>query len=264
MSDADALTFIGTATTLLRRHGMTVLTDPNFLRRGQRAYLGNGLWSKRLTDPAMEPHELPDLDVINLSHLHSDHYDRVAKAGLDPRVPVVTTQQSARRLRRRKINAQPLPTWESWEVSRGGTTLTITSLPGHHARGPMESAIPKVMGSLLEFRNDGGMPYLVYVSGDTLLSDDLREIARRVPDIDLALIHLGGTRLLGMTLTMDGRQGADLLELLHIDRRTRVVPIHYDDYPVFRSPLSDFRDEIARRGLDVDVRYVQRGDVLPL
>ena len=44
-SRADAgLTFVGNATTLLRLGAFTVLTDPNFLRRGQRAYLGKGLW----------------------------------------------------------------------------------------------------------------------------------------------------------------------------------------------------------------------------
>ena len=31
------LTFLGTATTLLSYGGFTVLTDPNFLHRGERA-----------------------------------------------------------------------------------------------------------------------------------------------------------------------------------------------------------------------------------
>ncbi|MFC7644726.1 hypothetical protein ACFQX6_31590 [Streptosporangium lutulentum] len=37
--------FIGNATMLIRYHGFTLLTDPNFLHRGQRAYLGYGLSS---------------------------------------------------------------------------------------------------------------------------------------------------------------------------------------------------------------------------
>jgi L-ascorbate metabolism protein UlaG (beta-lactamase superfamily) len=39
----DGITFIGTATTIVRLGSFTVLTDPNFLHRGQRAYLGRGL-----------------------------------------------------------------------------------------------------------------------------------------------------------------------------------------------------------------------------
>jgi ribonuclease BN (tRNA processing enzyme) len=70
----DRLTFVGTATTVIELGSFTVLTDPNFLRRGQRAYLGKGLWSRRLTDPALEPEELPALDAVVLSHLHGDHF----------------------------------------------------------------------------------------------------------------------------------------------------------------------------------------------
>jgi hypothetical protein len=42
------------------------------------------------------------------------------------------------------------------------------------------------------------------------------------------------------------------------------VPIHYDDYTVFRSPLSDFRAAVDAADLDVEVRYVERGETMPL
>ena len=51
---ADELTFIGTATAVLRLGGFTLLTDPNFLHKGQRAYLGYGLWARRRTEPAWQ------------------------------------------------------------------------------------------------------------------------------------------------------------------------------------------------------------------
>ena len=81
MDDAriGGLQFIGTATTLIRYAGFTVLTDPTFLHRGERAYLGKGLWTTRATDPAIDIGELPDLDLVVLSHLHGDHFDRVAR-----------------------------------------------------------------------------------------------------------------------------------------------------------------------------------------
>jgi L-ascorbate metabolism protein UlaG (beta-lactamase superfamily) len=70
----------------------TVLTDPNFLHRGQRAHLGHGPWSKRRTEPALQPDQLPPLDAVFLSHLHGDHFDRIARRRLDPAVPLVTTR----------------------------------------------------------------------------------------------------------------------------------------------------------------------------
>ena len=47
-----SLTFVGTATTVLRLGPFTLLTDPNFVRRGQRVHLGYGLYSRRRTEPA--------------------------------------------------------------------------------------------------------------------------------------------------------------------------------------------------------------------
>jgi len=74
------------------------------------------------------------------------------------------------------------------------------------------------------------------------------------------IIHLGGTRLLGMLLTMDARQGVDLTELI----RPRVtVPVHYDDYSVFASPLSDFLDRAREHGL-TGIQPIARGESLEL
>ncbi len=257
---AGSIEFIGNATTLIRYGDFTLLTDPNFLHRGQRAYLGYGLVSKRLTDPALDVSELPQLDAVLLSHLHGDHWDRVARRGLDRGVPILTTPHASRRLQARSgfRRATGLRTWESHTLVKRGRTVRVTAMPGKHAFGVVGALLPPVMGSLLEFGDiSGRVDYRLYITGDTLVFDGLHEIARRHPGIDLGVLHLGGTRLPGRVLvTMDGAQGADLLEIV---RPRRAVPIHYDDYTVFTSPLSDFTAEVARRGLAVGVSVVDRG-----
>jgi L-ascorbate metabolism protein UlaG (beta-lactamase superfamily) len=85
------LFFVGTATTVLRLalHGAhrSELPAP-----GQWSYFGQGLVSRRRTDPAIEIAELPKLDAVLLSHLHGDHFDRVASRELDRDLPIVTTR----------------------------------------------------------------------------------------------------------------------------------------------------------------------------
>src|SRR3954453_16299356 len=101
-STGPSLQFIGTATTVLRLGGFTLLTDPNFLHRGERAHLGRGLFSKGLTQPAVRIDALPPpppLAAALLSPLHGDHFDRRAKRGLEKSLPIVTTRHAARRLR---------------------------------------------------------------------------------------------------------------------------------------------------------------------
>ncbi|MDX6324638.1 MAG: hypothetical protein QOK15_992 [Nocardioidaceae bacterium] len=257
----DTLTFVGTATTLLRLGSFTVLTDPNFLHQGQRAYLGKGLWSRRLTEPALQPGDLPPLDAVVLSHLHGDHFDRVARAELARNQPVLTTPAAARRLGSWGFDARGLDTWESASLTRDHETLTVEALPAIHARGLMGALLPPVMGSLLEHRADGEVRRRVYVSGDTLTGDHLDEIARRHPDLDAAVVHLGGTRVLLHTVTMDADQGVDFLRRV---RPRQAVPVHYDDYGVFRSPLSAFQVRARSAGLDKVVTPVGRGQTIAL
>jgi L-ascorbate metabolism protein UlaG (beta-lactamase superfamily) len=88
------------------------------------------------------------------------------------------------------------------------------------------------------------------------LFDGLSEIPRRYRDIDLALLHLGGTRVLGVLVTMDAKQGVDLLKLV---RPRRAIPIHFNDYDVFTSPLSDFEQEVAAAALQDSVHYLSHG-----
>lgn len=99
---------------------------------------------------------------------------------------------------------------------------------------------------------------------------ELHEISKRYADqrIDLMLIHLGGTaipsplvrrlmELLALTGTMDAEQGFQLIQLIQLDV---TIPIHYDEYDVFASPLEDFRRIIEVVGLLEKVVFLDRRD----
>ena len=253
-----ALTFIGTATVLVRVPGFTFLTDPNFLHRGESAKLGYGLRSRRLSEPALSIADLPPLDLVVLSHHHGDHFDDVAAAQLPADVPIVTEPHAARKLRRQGFRRPiGLRTWEQQRFERGDHDLTVTALPAVHAPQPLRALLPPVMGSLLDLRRDGARLLRMFITGDTLLHDGLREIGRRFPGIDLCVIHLGGTRIAGVLLTMDDRQGVEALRI--IQPRT-AVPVHYDDYTVFKSGLDDFRRRAEASDLTTEIIYLDRGE----
>jgi L-ascorbate metabolism protein UlaG (beta-lactamase superfamily) len=259
-----SVTFIGNATTLISGGGVTLLTDPNFLHRGQHAYLGYGLVSKRLRDPAIDIDALPPLEAVVLSHMHGDHWDRRATTELDHELPVLTTPHAAKRLARRGFaSAFGLSTWQTHKIVKDETVVSVTSLPGRHAPAPIHRMLPPVMGSMLEFSSPDGRTRRLYVSGDTLLVDELKEIPVRFDAIDVGVLHLGGTRLpagprlpFGLTVTMDATQGADVVELLNLPR---MIPVHFDDYGVFASPLADFSDEMKRRGIADRMIELERG-----
>ena len=110
----------------------------------------------------------------------------------------------------------------------------------------------------LTFRNERDeRRYRMYISGDTRVFRDLREIPRLYPNIDLMLLHLGGARAMGALLTMNAEQGIDAIRII---RPELTIPIHYNDYDMLREPLVEFVRAVQRAGLQDQVRYLYHGE----
>lgn len=251
--------FIGTATVIIRYAGFTILTDPNFLHAGDHVHLGYGLTSERLTEPAIDIEELPPVDLCVLSHYHGDHFDRIVEERLNKDLPIVTNDFATENLKEKGFrNLHTLDTWQAEDFIKGGVRLRITSMPGQHGPGVVDFALPPVMGSMLDFETERGKRLLrIYISGDTLVIDELKEIPERFPEIDLGIFHLGGTRIMGVMLTMDGEQGVEAIKII---KPEKAIPIHYNDYDVFKSPLEDFKRAAEEAGLTDKIVYLAHGE----
>ena len=252
--------FIGTATVIIRYQGLTILTDPNFLHRGDHVHLGYGMHSQRLTDPAIEFEDLPPIDLVLLSHLHEDHFDKLVEARL--RAEYADPDHRFGGADARGAEASPTPircgSGITSMCARGRSRCVSRRCRARTVRSSSSALLPDVMGSMLDFRSErDGRAYRMYISGDTLIHEDLKEIPRRYRNIDLALLHLGGTRVLGVLVTMNAEQG---IEALRIIRPDLAIPIHYNDYDVFKDPLENFVRAVERAGLQDKVRYLYHGE----
>ncbi len=58
-------------------------------------------------------------------------------------------------------------------------------------------------------------------------------------------------------VTMDEAEGVRLLKII---APRRAIPIHYNDYDVFKSPIEDFEKQVREAGLQDKVTYLKHGE----
>jgi len=176
-----AAAWLGHATTLLRVGGRTILTDPVL---SPRVGLGLGLITggpKRLVAPALAAHELPELDLILVSHAHFDHLDRPTLRRLPKHVPVITSEHNRDLIADLGFASVTELRWGESTTTAGGITVTARRVAHWGARTVID-------------RHRGYAGFLVEAAGrrvlyggDTAYHEHFTDLGR----VDMAVLGIG-------------------------------------------------------------------------
>ncbi len=176
--------WIGHSTVLLKIDGVTILTDPVFSRRVGIRVGPATLGIRRLVEPALSIRELPQIDVILLSHAHMDHFDIPSLRFLEGRGPTVVTAAGTSDLLRvrRYRGVREL----RWDESATAGPLTIRAFPVNHWGARMRTDTHRGYNG---YTIEAG-PHRVLFGGDTALTDSFRGLKNHRP-YDLAIMPVG-------------------------------------------------------------------------
>jgi len=110
--NAVTLAWLGHATVLINFYGVRVLTDPAlFPRIGVDAWVGS-IGPLRLTASALAPAELPDIDLVLVSHAHFDHLDTPSLAAVRGRPAAIMAPETSDLLPRRRYSSVRELRWD--------------------------------------------------------------------------------------------------------------------------------------------------------
>ncbi|WP_332238948.1 metal-dependent hydrolase [Sporolactobacillus sp. KGMB 08714] len=215
------ITFIGHSTVLIETVQANLLVDP-FIT-------SNSLAKISIKD-------LPKIDAILLTHGHSDHVEDVEPVARRDGSLVIAVAELATYFGWKGLKTHGMSIGGGFDFPFGRVKLT----QAFHGSSVTESENRRIVYA--------GMPaglllYLegktIYHAGDTALFSDMKLIGEQ-NKIDLAFLPIGDNFTMGPD---DAEIAAQWIQA------GKVVPIHYNTFPVIRQDVRRFADRLGDRAL---------------
>jgi L-ascorbate metabolism protein UlaG (beta-lactamase superfamily) len=244
------VTWLGHAAFLIQIEGINVLIDPNW-----------ALWHgpvKRVRHPALFAHDLPEIDLVLITHAHFDHLHLPSLKRIANGQPVVVPKGVGDIVKRLDFGRViELDTWQTAPFR----DLTITLTPAKHWGARMIHDVHRHFGGYLVQSS----AKTVYHCGDSAMFDGFAEIGKRAA-IDAALMPIGAyDNPSCRPVHMNPEEALDAFEMMGAHC---MVPMHHDTFPLSGEPLHEPVERLRlasdARGLTERVHILREGESLLL
>lgn len=180
------LTWIGHASFLIQIDGINILTDPHLTKRASPVVFAG---PSRTTPPGLDINDLPEIDVIVISHNHYDHLDYQTILNIT-RKQITNQPLILVPLKLKKLvesfgarNVKELGWWDTTNFKN----LNIHAVPVQHwSNRSFNTNKTLWCGWVFENKN-----FKCIFVGDTGYSQDFATIQQRFGHMDLSLIPIG-------------------------------------------------------------------------
>lgn len=243
--DRVRITWIGHASFFLQFAGHSVIIDPNWAR-----------WHgpvKRTRKPGLHLEDLPEVDLILVTHAHFDHLHKPSLRVLKSREGIVVPKGSKNLVRRLGFpTTHEVRVWDELHFDQ----LEIIHTPSHHWGARFLHDTHRDYGGYI-IRTHGKS---VFHCGDSAYFPGFREIGKRQP-IDIALMPIGAYDApSGRDVHMNPEEAVRAF----CDLQAKVlIPMHYATFPLGNEPLDEPLErllaEADRLGISEQVLVPEEG-----
>lgn len=221
-SDGLRITWFGHSSVLVEIDGVSVLTDPVWSERTSPvSFMG----PKRFHPVPMPLEDLPDVDVVVISHDHYDHLDHPTIVTLSETTDVafVVPLGVGAHLEHWGVPPERITELDWWQSYTHGQ-LKLTATPARHfsGRGVTDRDETLWAGWALT-----GPQHRVFFSGDTAMFPELATIGEQLGPFDVTLIESGAYNAFWRDVHIGPEQAVRAHEML---RGRVMMPVHWGTF----------------------------------
>ncbi len=216
------ITWTGHASFLIQTARTSILIDPNWAK-----------WLKvikRIKHPGLELHDLPDIDLVLVTHAHFDHLDRKTLRAVADRQPIVVPENVGGLVKNLGFHVvHELPVWDSIEHEDVRVTLT----PAYHWGARVLHDSHRGFGGFLI---EVGGRSILHCGDSAYVPGFFEKIADRHP-IEIALLPIGAYEA---PSKRDVHMNPEQAVLAFQELRARtLIPMHYGTFRLSYEPPTE-------------------------
>lgn len=240
------ITWFGHSTVMLQMEGKKIFIDPVLSEYSSPI---QGIGGKRMAEPPMKAEDIPEVDVLVLSHDHYDHLDYNTILAIDDRVEEYCVPLGVENhLIRWGVSPDKIHTLAWWE-STVAADITITSTPGQHYSGrlPWEKNSTLWCGYVFQAGRQQ-----IYYTGDTGYGEFFKQIHEKFGKMDLVIMENGQYNKRWSDCHMMPEEGVQAAQELEAEW---VLPVHWAGFVLathkWSEPAERYTEEAEKAGVKV-------------
>lgn len=228
--EEPCIVWFGHSSYLLALHGNLILVDPVFNRASPFQFLGTKPFA---TSQPYSLADIPDPDLVILTHDHYDHLDYAVIQELAPRVKVFATSLGVgAHLEHWGVDAAKITEFDWWESREIIPGVELTAAPARHFSGRGFTRFKTLWSSFI--LKSGGLK--IFVGGDSGYDGSFKKIGAYAGGFDFALLECGQYDAQWPNIHMMPEQTVQA----GIDLRAKVMmAVHWGKFKLANHPWTD-------------------------
>lgn len=245
--DEVRVTWFGHSSLILQMHGKNILIDPVFSERSSPvSFVG----SKRFSQAPVNTDQLPDIDVLVISHDHYDHLDHNVIRRIDDRVKqYVVPLGVEKHLERWGVAEDKIRNMAWWEeITVDGLTIGCTPARHYSGRG-LDDRFATLWASWV-FQDEY---HKVFESGDSGYGSQYGKIHDKYGDFDLVLTDCAQYDVNWPEVHMFPEEAVQAVQTLGAET---AMPIHWGAFSLANHAWDDSAERFVAAGEAAGIQIV--------